>query len=222
MPLLHKKILTIVFSVLLMSFVSTADASAFRYGDQGDEVAQLQTALSNLGYDVAVDGDFGTSTDLAIKDFQKSRGLTADGLVGAATYRALMGREIPQVSRSSASIARRIIQSSFQYIGVPYLFGGTTPSGFDCSGFVRHVYSGAGVWLPRTADEQYMAGYAVSNLQPGDLVFFSTYAAGASHSGIYIGNGNFISSTSSSGVRIDNLYGGYWGACYIGARRVLS
>ncbi|MBP2629520.1 MAG: glycoside hydrolase, partial [Firmicutes bacterium] len=70
-------------------------------------------------------------------------------------------------------------------------------------------------------DEQFESGYAVSNLQPGDLVFFSTYTYGASHSGIYLGNGKFISATSSSGVRVDNLYDGYWGSCYIGARRVI-
>lgn len=218
---MNKRIVNFVLALFVMCFVSTADASAFRYGDQGDEIAQLQTALSNLGYDVAIDGDFGVSTDSAIKDFQRSRGLTADGLVGSATYRALMGREIPEVSRSGAYVGRRIVQSSFQYIGVPYVFGGTTPSGFDCSGFVRYVFNSAGIWLPRAADEQYNVGYAVSNLQPGDLVFFSTYTYGVSHSGIYIGNGNFISATSSSGVRIDNLYSGYWGACYIGARRVL-
>ncbi len=219
---MRKRVFIGVLSLFLLGFAPTTDASAFQYGDQGDEIAQLQRALSNLGYDVAVDGDFGASTDLAIKDFQKSRGLTADGLVGSATYRALMGREIPEVSRGGASFGRRIVQSSFQYIGVPYVFGGTTPNGFDCSGFVRYVFDSAGIWLPRTADEQYLVGYAVSNLQPGDLVFFSTYTYGASHSGIYIGNGNFISATSSSGVRIDNLYGGYWGACYIGARRVLG
>lgn len=205
----------------MVCFASVASASAFRYGDKGEEVQQLQTALSNLGYNIVADGDFGSATAAAVKEFQKSRGLEADGLVGASTYRALLGREIPEVSRGGSYAARRIVQSSFNYIGVPYVFGGTTPRGFDCSGFVQYVFAQAGVWLPRTADAQYEAGYATASLQPGDLVFFSTYAYGASHSGIYIGNGNFISATSSSGVRVDSLYSGYWGSCYIGARRVL-
>jgi cell wall-associated NlpC family hydrolase len=205
----------------MVSWFSVANASAIRMGDQGDEVTQLQSALTSLGYSVAIDGDFGSATARAVKAFQESRGLEADGLVGAATYRALMGRELPEVSRGGSYVARRIVQTSFQYVGVPYVFGGTTPSGFDCSGFVRYVYANAGISLPRAADEQFESGYAVSNLQPGDLVFFSTYTYGASHSGIYLGNGKFISATSSSGVRIDNLYDGYWGSCYIGARRVI-
>ena len=216
-----KALRVLALSLLMVSWFSVANASAIRMGDQGEEVTQLQSTLASLGYSVAVDGDFGSATARAVKAFQESRGLEADGLVGAATYRALMGRELPEVSRGGSYVARRIVQTSFQYIGVPYVFGGTTPSGFDCSGFVRYVYANAGISLPRAADEQFESGYAVSNLQPGDLVFFSTYTYGASHSGIYLGNGKFISATSSSGVRIDNLYDGYWGSCYIGARRVL-
>ena len=216
-----KALRVLALSLLMVSWFSVANASAIRMGDQGEEVTQLQSALASLGYSVAVDGDFGSATTRAVKAFQESRGLEADGLVGAATYRALMGRELPEVSRGGSYVARRIVQTSFQYIGVPYVFGGTTPSGFDCSGFVRYVYANAGISLPRAADEQFESGYAVSNLQPGDLVFFSTYTYGASHSGIYLGNGKFISATSSSGVRIDNLYDGYWGSCYIGARRVI-
>ena len=216
-----KALRVLALSLLMVSWFSVANASAIRMGDQGEEVTQLQSALASLGYSVAVDGDFGSATARAVKAFQESRGLEADGLVGAATYRALMGRELPEVSRGGSYVARRIVQTSFQYIGVPYVFGGTTPSGFDCSGFVRYVYANAGISLPRAADEQFESGYAVSNLQPGDLVFFSTYTYGASHSGIYLGNGKFISATSSSGVRIDNLYDGYWGSCYIGARRVI-
>ncbi|WP_110953290.1 C40 family peptidase [Anaerosinus massiliensis] len=218
---MSKVLRVLVLSLLMVSWFSIANASAFRNGDQGEEITQLQTALANLGYDIVADGVFGSATKSAVIAFQTSRGLEADGLVGSATYRALMGRELPEVSRGGSYAARRIIQTSFQYIGVPYVFGGTTPSGFDCSGFVRYVFANAGIWLPRTADEQYETGYSVANLQPGDLVFFSTYTAGPSHSGIYIGNGNFISATSSSGVKVDNLYSGYWGSCYIGARRVL-
>jgi len=218
---LIKALRVLALSLLMVSWFSVANASAIRMGDQGEEVTQLQSALASLGYSVAVDGDFGSGTARAVKAFQESRGLEADGLVGASTYRALMGRELPEVSRGGSYVARRIVQTSFQYIGVPYVFGGTTPSGFDCSGFVRYVYANAGIWLPRAADEQFESGYAVSNLQPGDLVFFSTYTYGASHSGIYLGNGKFISATSSSGVRVDNLYDGYWGSCYIGARRVI-
>jgi len=192
-------------------------------GDQGSEVAEIQGQLANLGYDVAADGDFGPATVAAVKMFQSNQGLDADGLVGPSTYSALMGREMPQVSRSFNSISRRIIASSMNYIGVPYVFGGTSPSGFDCSGYVRYVFANAGIYLPRTADAQYEVGMPVSRgeLIPGDLVFFSTYDYGASHVGIYLGDGSFINASSSRGVAVDSLYSGYWGSCYIGARRVI-
>lgn len=192
-------------------------------GDQGNEVAEIQGQLANLGYDVVADGDFGPATAEAIKSFQSSRGLSADGLVGPSTYSALMGRTMPEVSRGSNYISRRVVSYSMNFLGVPYVFGGTSPSGFDCSGYVRYVYANAGVFLPRTADAQYDVGSPVSSdeLVPGDLVFFSTYDYGPSHVGIYMGDGSFIHASSSRGVTIDSLYSGYWDSCYIGARRVM-
>ena len=200
-----------------------AAASAFRVGDQGSDVAEIQGQLASLGYDVAADGDFGPATAEAVKAFQAAQGLDADGLVGPSTYTALLGKEMPEVSRGSNYISRRVVADSMRYIGVPYVFGGTTPSGFDCSGYVRYVFAQAGIYLPRMADEQYECGYPVSTdeLVAGDLVFFSTYDYGASHVGIYLGDGSFINASSSRGVVIDSLYSSYWGSCYIGARRVM-
>ena len=213
----------ILLSMILCCFSAVAFASVIRIGDQGSDVAEIQGQLASLGYDVAADGDFGPATAEAIKSFQSDRGLDADGLVGPSTYSALMGRSMPEVSRGSNYISRRVVASSMNYIGVPYVFGGTSPSGFDCSGYVRYVFASAGIYLPRTADAQYEVGMPISSseLVPGDLVFFSTYEYGPSHVGIYLGDGSFINASSSRGVAIDSLYSGYWGSCYIGARRVL-
>ena len=211
-------------SVIFMCwFAMVAAASAFRVGDQGSDVAEIQGQLASLGYDVAADGDFGPATAEAVRAFQAAQGLDADGLVGPSTYTALLGKEMPEVSRGSNYISRRVVADSMRYIGVPYVFGGTTPSGFDCSGYVRYVFAQAGIYLPRMADEQYECGYPVSTdeLVAGDLVFFSTYDYGASHVGIYLGDGSFINASSSRGVVIDSLYSSYWGSCYIGARRVM-
>lgn len=202
---------------------SVAGAAAFRSGDQGDEVAQIQKALAGLGYEVGVDGEFGPATKAAVMAFQESKGLEADGLVGDTTYRALIGRDMPEVSRGSTAAVRRVMQTSMRYIGVPYVFGGTTPGGFDCSGYTRYVFANAGIALPRMADEQYWVGSSVSygNLQVGDLVFFTTYAPGVSHVGIYMGNGTFIHASSSRGVVVDNIGSSYWSTRYVGAKRVI-
>lgn len=212
----------VLLCALFISASALAQAAAFQEGDNGQEVLEIQARLAQLGYNVVPDGDFGENTAEAVKQFQRDRGLDSDGVIGAQTYGVLMGREMP-VSRGSTSIARRIISTALQYEGVPYVFGGTSPYGFDCSGFTRFVFGQYGIYLPRMADEQYEVGRAVSysRLQPGDLLYFSTYTAGVSHVGIYLGNGQFISATSSRGIAIDSLGSGYWGNCYVGARRVL-
>jgi cell wall-associated NlpC family hydrolase len=126
------------------------------------------------------------------------------------------------VSRSSA-IATSLTRSAMRFIGTPYVFGGTRPSGFDCSGYVQHVYAMLGIHLPRTADAQFDAGrHIATTMKPGDLVFFHTYAPGVSHVGIYLGNNKFIHSSASHGVAISNLHNGYWAPRYVGAKRVFG
>jgi peptidoglycan DL-endopeptidase CwlO len=120
--------------------------------------------------------------------------------------------------------ANDLIRYAEQFIGLPYVWGGTSPNpGFDCSGFTQYVYAHFGVQLPRTSQEQFAQGIAVSRseLQPGDLVFFSTYAPGATHVGIYIGNGMMINS-EDAGLQITSMSLSYWSSRYIGARRVMN
>ena len=111
--------------------------------------------------------------------------------------------------------------------GTPYRYGGTSPSGFDCSGFTRWTFDGRQN-LPHSSSSQFDMGkrrgfkrvWKRQRLHPGDLVFFKTTSARVGHAGIFVGNGKFISSTSSSGVRVDSLHDSYWGPRWVGATRV--
>ncbi|MHB8126212.1 MAG: C40 family peptidase [Desulfitobacteriaceae bacterium] len=124
------------------------------------------------------------------------------------------------VSRGGSG-SSSIVDRALSLQGTPYVFGGTTRSGFDCSGFTKYVFASSGISLPRTSYAQFSSGAAVSknDLQPGDLVFFSTYTKGASHVGIYMGGGRFVhASNPNSGVKISSLSDSFYSSRYLGAR----
>ena len=128
-------------------------------------------------------------------------------------------------SSSSSSAGDAIVAAAKEYLGVPYVWGGASPSGFDCSGFTQYVLRICGYSINRTATAQLDNGYSVSysDLQPGDLVFFhNTYNtdAPASHVGIYVGGGEFIHAGGSY-VKISSLSSDYYATRYVGARRIV-
>lgn len=121
-------------------------------------------------------------------------------------------------------LAARLVSLGLDLVGAPYIWGGDTPAGFDCSGFLQYIFAQVGVALPRATEEQAAAGVAVTgDLRPGDILAFATYTPGPSHTALYIGNGRFVHAQSEAvGVTVTALDNPYWAARYLGARRVLE
>ncbi len=137
-------------------------------------------------------------------------------------HRGGIGRFAGGILARTSRMARALTSSALRFLGVPYVFGGTSTAGFDCSGFVQHVFAMLGIGLPRTADAQYDVGRpALGGPHPGDLVFFDTYG-GVSHVGIYLGKGQFVHASSSHGVMVSHLSDSYWAARYVGAKRLIA
>lgn len=145
-----------------------------------------------------------------------------DGSTGYIRSDLLELTQKPVGNGGSGGLGASAVAFAKEYLGTPYVWGGTKPTGFDCSGFTRYVANNFGVYVGRTADDQLDYGYAVSSLSAGDLVFFErTYGSGAraTHVGIYIGGGEFIHA-ANGGVRITALSDDYYANRYIGARRI--
>jgi len=117
----------------------------------------------------------------------------------------------PDEPATPTDSTEKLISEAKALIGTPYAWGGTSPSGFDCSGFIHYVHQKAGISITRTSAEGYFSrSYYVDSPQPGDLVFFeNTYKKGISHMGIYIGNNEFLHA-DNSGVRVTNLSNSYY------------
>ena len=146
----------------------------------------------------------------------------ADGFVSADYVQIIDASEA--VSSGSGS---EVVDYAKQFLGCAYVYGGTSPRGFDCSGFVKYIYSNFGVTMNRTASAQMDNGTSVSmsELIPGDVVFFKkagSNASRASHVGIYIGGNQFIhASTARTGVIISDMNSAYYTTGFVGARRIL-
>lgn len=224
-----------------------AASPTLQQGSHGHDVLILQEKLRKVGYAVTADGIYGKDTERAVAAFQRDQKIRITGIVTNATWRALRNAKMrtwgantkrpsaPATSTQKTVTAPNgktilpqykvssILYTAKKYLGTPYVFGGSTPKAFDCSGYLQYVFRENGICIPRTADEQYKLGLRTMSsreLVPGDLVFFTTYEPGASHCGIYLGQGDFIHA-SSSGVRIDNLSNTYWGPKYYGGKHIV-
>ncbi|RDU67688.1 hydrolase [Helicobacter didelphidarum] len=159
--------------------------------------------------------------DMALK-FQKQHLIDKFFIINPTSYS--MNQQVSQKDKAK-NTRYNLSKRAHEYLGVPYKWGGESSSGFDCSGLVRAVYKLNGMSLPRTSRDQFNTGSFVlkSNLQIGDLVFFTTNNGQAvNHVGIYIGNGKFIHAPGKGKkVVIANLDSSYWKKVYRGARKYI-
>lgn len=187
-----RRIAALLLAALFLSFPNFAAAEGLlRLGSRGEAVKQLQGNLIYLGYlNDRADGIFGPKTEAALRRYQKSNGLGTDGIAGKLTNGAIQREVLRMIA---------VIENARALLGTPYVYGGSTTSGFDCSGFTQYVYKKAGISIPRVSYEQAKAGKPVSKaaMRPGDLVCFNSPV---SHVGIYLGNGKFIH--ASAGARV--------------------
>ena len=215
------------------------DPDNLRIGDVHERVAEIQQKLKEYGYyaGATVNNYYGTMTQTAVFNFQKANGITPDGIAGSATQARLFDETPVNFNDYLAAggleysprdeLVADILNYAKQYQGVPYVYGGASPSGFDCSGFTMYVYRHFGYYFAHGATAQSNrlgAELSSSQLLPGDLVFFDTNGGHDSieHVGIYIGNGEFIHASSGSGrVIINSLYSGYYSGTFLWGKRVI-
>lgn len=206
--------------------LSTKEIYWERAAQLGSSFQEIQSGRKNSSFKptetLRIVGGFHGHTPARFQDKAK-KGIKVSSTSSSLSIKIIGSGKRKSLASRGGNFIRSIISTAKNFLGVPYRWGGTTSYGFDCSGFVMRVFELNGVYLSRTADQQYYdyAGGAITKreLQPGDLVFFTTYCPGISHVGIYIGNDNFIHASSYGGVRINNLREPYYNNRYVGAAR---
>ncbi|WP_334110138.1 C40 family peptidase [Thermodesulfitimonas autotrophica] len=180
-------------------------------------VSALQAALETAAGKITL--YLGAELTVLGEETDRWRVASADGTRGTISKEAVRPADI--VKKGAVGI--EIVTTARLFLGVPYLWGGMTVRGIDCSGLTYIAYLGHGYRLARDAEDQYRAGLSVriEELAPGDLLFFSTTTPGPSHVGIYAGDGTFINARSRSGVCFSSLADPYFRERFLGARRYI-
>jgi cell wall-associated NlpC family hydrolase len=225
MPRVATRFLLVACLLLPHWLVAQAQQTTHRVPQQTADVA---TSAMAAAASAAQTGGHAGATPVTSDDADPiSRFLSDNGLL-AQTTRPVVDLA-QQVRDKATDLASELVLSAMNFLGVPYRRGGNSrESGFDCSGFTRHVFENSvGLILPRRASEQANSPALVpvqkSELKPGDLVFFNTLRRTFSHVGIYIGDDKFIHSPRAGGeVRIEDMRQSYWQKRFDGARRAPS
>lgn len=160
--------------------------------------------------------------DVTVSSIKKLNNLSSDLIYPGQTVK-ISGQAVPTTSIQTpvSSLATAVVQEAKKLMGIPYVWGGSKTSGFDCSGFIYYVFNKAGISTSRTnAEGFYSRSHYVDQPQAGDLVFFeNTYKSGISHVGIYLGDNQFIHADENKGIAITSLNSNYFKAHFEGFKR---
>lgn len=226
--------LTLAFMMLLCSTAATYAVTYPCTGySTGDSVNVRSGPATSYGsYGKINYGEPVTVTSLADGWYQISYPLAESGIAYISADYVSLTVPAPRAdvpvnygSASSVSAGERVVQIAEQYLGIPYVYGGSTPAGFDCSGFTSYVFKQLGYSLYRSSYQQIDNGVPVSKseLQPGDLLLFKRQGASRIHHvGIYVGDGMMIHSPQTGDViKYTSIVSGYYNNCYYAARRIV-
>ena len=169
-------------------------------------------------------GDYSITIGAVLADGSEVYSLPVDFTYSYAKNKTVAATATSSYTSSNPTI-QSIIDTAESFLGLPYVWGGTTPSGFDCSGFVQYVYGQNGYSLTRTTYTQWDNDgtyVSKSDLQPGDLVYFGS-GGSPSHVGLYVGDGMMIHSPRTGDVvKFSTIESGYYADCYMGAKRIVN
>lgn len=222
-----KKIFSAVITLCLIFAVFTVTVSADNFPCNGIVIGDLVNVRiqPSIESDVVSQTSYGVMLDVFAKEGNWFKIGIGNGNMAyiSSDYVSIRPEEI--AARGSFEAGNRVVEFAKKFLGTPYVYGGSSPSGFDCSGFTSYVYKQLGYNINRTADAQLANGIAVSKseLKPGDLVMFKR--AGSSsvhHVGIYVGDGMMIHSPQTGDVvKFTSITTGYYNNCYYAARRIV-
>lgn len=177
-------------------------------------IQEIKTA-NNLKNDMIFPGQTLKLTKVSAAETDTSDASNTGGQVNPVPSKDSNDQEV------SSKVSKMIAEAK-TLMGTPYRWAGNTPDGFDCSGFIYYVLNKVTSVSRLSAAGYYNVMKPVNEAKPGDFVYFTTYKAGPSHMGIYLGNGDFIHASGSKGITISNLSESYWTQHYIGTKRFLD